>query len=326
MPKIMFNLRPPQGSFGGGSFFVKNMIDYLSDKYPNDYKLVTNFEPDIDLIFMIDPRPGEHKAGGIDTIMNYKRAYPNCKILYAVNECDIKRKVSINVEPLILKSMLLVDYNIFISQWLKDYYLEKYCDNKEFVDKVKDAHVIFNACDLKDYYPQKNKILDRENIKLVTHHWSDNYNKGFEIYNRLDELLTTDRFKHIKFTYIGRYFPNYKPKNINLIAPLSEGKLGNELRKHDVYLTASLYEPGGIHQLEGMASGLPILYRENSGGVKESVGKCGEEYTDINDMMEKLNKIVDNYDKYCNEIDYNFVSHERFGEAYHKYFQNNIFN
>lgn len=326
MPKIMFNLKPPEGSFGGGSFFVKNMIDYLSDKYSDKYTLTTKFEPNIDLIFMIDPRPGDYKAGGIDTIMSYKRAYPECKILYAVNECDIKRKVSINIEPLIVKSIMLVDHNIFISRWLKDYYLDKYQDNKDFVNKIRDAQVIFNACDLKDYYPDNEKHLDKKNIKLVTHHWSDNYNKGFEIYNKIDELLGTDKFKQIKFTYIGRYLPNYIPKNINYIPPLSEAKLGNELRKHDVYLTASLYEPGGIHQLEGMASGLPVLYRKNSGGIKESIGKCGEEYDSVDDMMIMLDKIVNNYEYYCSQIDYSFVSHERFGEEYHKYFQKYVFN
>ena len=44
----------------------------------------------------------------------------------------------------------------------------------------------------------------------------------------------------------------------------------DKLKKHDIYLTASLYEPGGIHQLEGMAVGLPVLYRNNSGGIQES--------------------------------------------------------
>lgn len=321
--KIMFNLRPPQGSFGGGSFFVKNMVKYLENK---NFKVVYSLEPNIDLIFMVDPRSGDYKAGGIDTIMNYISVYPNCKLLYAVNECDIKRKVSINIEPVIIKSIILANHNIFISQWLKDYYLNKYNNDEKLITKIRDAQVIFNACDLEYYYPCTNKILDKHCIKLVTHHWSDNYNKGFEIYNKLDNLLGTEKLKNIKFTYIGRYYPNYKPKNINLLSPLSESKLGDELRKHDIYLTASLNEPGGIHQLEGMASGLPILYRENSGGIKESIGKCGEEYSDIDDMIDNLNKIVDNYDKYRDQIDYNFISHERFGEAYYQYFQNNIFN
>ena len=46
-------------------------------------------------------------------------------------------------------------------------------------------------------------------------HWSNNYNKGFYIYNQIDELLSTDhRFRNIEFTYIGRYLANYNTKNI----------------------------------------------------------------------------------------------------------------
>ena len=89
------------------------------------------------------------------------------------------------------------------------------------------------------------------------------------------------------------------------------------MKKHDVYLTASLNEPGGIHQLEGMAVGLPVLYRSNSGGIKESVLSAGEEFYEIDDMLVKLDKIINNYESYCNNIKYNFISAERFGKEYY---------
>ena len=44
--------------------------------------------------------------------------------------------------------------------------------------------------------------------------------------------------------------------------------LANELKKHHVYLTASINEPGGNHQNEGGLCGLPILFR-NSGSLPE---------------------------------------------------------
>ena len=93
-------------------------------------------------------------------------------------------------------------------------------------------------------------------------------------------------------------------------------ELGDEIRKHDIYLTASLYEPGGIHQLEGMACGLPVLYRTNGGGIKESVLNAGEEYDDIGNLKIQLEKIVNNYDYYRNNINYDFVYAERFAEQY----------
>ena len=39
---------------------------------------------------------------------------------------DIKRKQSINIEPLLIKTMKLANEVIFVSKWLKDYYITKY--------------------------------------------------------------------------------------------------------------------------------------------------------------------------------------------------------
>ena len=104
--KIMFNLRPPEGSFGGGAFFVKNMVKFLEDK---GYKIVYSLEPNIDLIFMIDPRKDEYKVNGLDDIMRYRKNNQKCRVLYRVNECDIKREKSINIDPLIVKTIKSVD-------------------------------------------------------------------------------------------------------------------------------------------------------------------------------------------------------------------------
>ena len=100
---------------------------------------------------------------------------------------------------------------------------------------------------------------------------------------------------------------NYSVKNTRYLPPISGKELADELKNHDIYLTASLYEPGGIHQLEGMAVGLPVLYRNNSGGIQESVLAAGEEFYEIDDMLVKLDKIINNYESYCNNINYNFI-------------------
>lgn len=328
----MFNLKPPSGSYGGGAFFVIDLERYFKKM---GFEVTYQLEDNIDLIFIIDPRFGDYKKYSFDTLCFYSKQNPNCKLLYAVNECDIKRQVSINIEPIIVKAITKCDYVVFISEWLKDYYYNKYSQLRE---KICNSKVIFNACDLNVFYPDKNKIpinkrlLDdsipeqSKKIKIVTHHWSNNYFKGFHIYNQLDKLISEDdRFKNIEFTYIGRYQDNYRVKNIKYLPPISGKELSDELKKHDIYLTASLYEPGGIHQLEGMAVGLPVLYRNNSGGIQESVLAAGEEFYEIDDMLVKLNKIIDNYDSYCKDINYNFISSERFGKEYYNLICN-LFN
>ena len=308
--KICITLEPPHKSYGGGAFFVENLYDYFTAR---DINVVYHLEPGLDMIFIIDPRRDQHNKYGIGEVLKYKRAYPQVKLLYAVNECDIKRDVSINLEPLIVHTILNCDYIVFISNWLRDYYFSKYHNVKNIFEHK--HSVINNACDPKYFYKRKYTRKPGDKIKIVTHHWSNNYFKGFEIYNQLDKNLP--RLKNIEFTYIGNYNRQYLPKYIKYITPRSHMPLADEIRKHDVYLTASLYEPGGIHQLEGMSCGLPVLYRRNGGGIAETVRGAGEEFSNFFDMLKKLDLIVNNYDDYTSKIDYEFLSSKRFGKQYY---------
>ncbi len=300
MPKIMFNLRPPQGSFGGGSFFVKNMAKYLENK---GFDIVYSLEPNIDLIFMIDPRKGEHKKDGLDEILQYKRQNPNCKVIYRVNECDAKRELSINIEPILVRAIKEADKVIFVSNWLMNYFIEEY--NLINIDKMS---YILNGVDHEIYNFNTNKTIDTTNkIKLVTHHFSNNYLKGFQIYNALDKLVKMDdRFKNVEFTYIGRYHNGYKPTKTKLLQPINGEKLAEELKKHDIYITATQFEPGAMHYLEGASCGLPVLYRKCGGGANEICSKFGLEYNSIDELVEQLNVIINNYSLYTDKIKNNY--------------------
>ena len=53
--------------------------------------------------------------------------------------------------------------------------------------------------------------------------------------------------------------------------------------------------PVGSNYQLGIANNNSGLYRNNSGGIQESVLTAGEEFYEIDDMLVKLNKIIDNY-------------------------------
>ena len=308
--KIFFNLKPPNGSYGGGAFFVKNLSEYLINNNNITYKLNDN---DIDIIIIIDPRKGKHKRYDMDEIMKYKNINPKVKIIHRINECDIKREKSINIEPKILAVMKNADHIVFVSTWLKEYYFNKYKLN------MNNVSCILNGCDPKIFYPSINKEKS-ERIRIVTHHWSDDYLKGFEIYNNLDKLLETNN--NFSFTFIGNYNKKYTPKNINLIKPTSGIELSNILRDHDIYLTATQFEPGGIHYVEGMACGLPVLYYKNGGSVKEVVNKCGLEFNNIDNLLEQMNEIMMNYNYYKKNIDQTTIYSDRLGKDYYELINN----
>ena len=144
--------------------------------------------------------------------------------------------------------------------------------------------------------------------------------KGFDIYTKLDEILPD--LKDITFTYIGRYYEKYIPKNTKLIPPLYGMKLGEELRKCDLYVTASRWEPCGMHHIEGARCGLPVLYHEEGGGINESCKNYGLEYNDISSLLDSIKRIRNTYDKYRNNIRYDFLSSARCCKQYYEIIMN----
>ena len=301
--KIFFNRRPPSGPWGGGASFVKNMSDFLISKGHTVTYDLSN-EGQIDIIFMIDPRPSQD-CYSVNEIYEYKCRYPSAKILHRINECD-KRKGTEFMDNIILRSNQICDKTVFISEWLQSYFIEK--------GFSKESSVIYNGCDKNSFFQKKSKEVSLP-LKIVTHHWSDNWMKGFDIYTKLDEYL--EKNNDIEFTYVGRYYKGHSPKNTKLVSPLSGIELGNELRNHDIYITASRFEPCGMHHVEGSACGMPVLFHSEGGGINELCKNHGQEFTTFEEMIEKIEIIRNDYEQYCNMIDHEFLSSERCCNQYY---------
>ena len=159
------------------------------------------------------------------------------------------------------------DHTVFISSWLK---------SLDIYNKNNSSTVILNGADetiFNDFHNiEWNKI---EKLRLVTHHWSGNKMKGFDIYEKIDNMISSEKWNDkIEFTYIGNLPKNFKFKNINNILPMHGSKLSRELSKHHVYVTASSNEPAGMHHIEGILCGLPIVYK-NSGAIPEYCKEFG---------------------------------------------------
>lgn len=288
--RIYFSSVPVDGPWGGGNNFVKDMSTYLKVR---GHEVVYDLQSNIDYIFMVDPRRGVYE----------KIQKSSAKVIHRVNECD-KRKGSDFMDALILESNVIADETIFISQWLADYYREKGFTKKH--------HVIYNGCNTNNFAPRKKPPLCKP-IKLVTHHWSDNWMKGFDIYNTLDKLMGGEGFQ---FTYIGRYNSQYVPQNIKILPPMHGKKLGDEIGKHDIYITASRFEPCGMHHIEGSACGLPVLYHEDGGGINELCKEHGLPFHDVPSLFRALGQLVAKYDDFVDKIDTDFLSSERACEQY----------
>lgn len=180
------------------------------------------------------------------------------KLVLRVNENDA-RKGTAHVDSYLMKLFPHMDGIVFVSDWLHRYFAEKGWSGGN-------CKVIYNGVDQSVF-----KRLDAtpNNLNnIVAHHWSDNYMKGFDIYEKLDEWIGKN--PGFTFTYIGRDRGTFK--NTKVIKPLSGKRLGEELGKYDVYVSASRFDPGPNHILEALACGMPTFVHKDGGGCVEFAG------------------------------------------------------
>lgn len=278
------------GPWGGGNLFVKNLKNYLLN---NDIKVIHHLdEPDIDIILITEPRIESLTS----TISLFEaRLYKslvnkNVKLLHRINECD-ERKNTDYVNKKMIKVSKFSDCSIFVSSWIRDLF-----KNQGFTSS--NSYVILSGSNTEVFNNINKKPWNKKTrLKIVTHHWGNNWNKGFDTYAQVDNLLEESNFSDkFEFTYIGNLPHNFKFKNTEYMQPQSDHKLANELKRHDLYITGSLNEPSGNHQVEASLCGLPVLYL-NSGGIPEYQSNFGIEFNK-NNLEEKLHKIFENYDYY----------------------------
>jgi len=290
--KVCITLVPRQTSFGGGNQFVNSLIDYLNK---HNINIVHTLEENINLIFIIDPRINSSNKIDIDSVIDYKQKNPGTYIIQRINDCDKPRGNHNVLDPLHLKGFEIADHVIFVSDWVYQYFKINYNFNQDY-------SIINNGCNTQVFKPLKEMCPPKKNkIKLVSHHWSTNYNKGFEFYNALDQLMSTR--DDIEFTFICKsYCKEYKPKNIRVIGPFCGKELAEEINKHDVYITASKFESCPNHVIEGLACGLPILYYKDLGGGVEICQNYGICFGNLDQLLISIEKMKQEYSYYYRKL------------------------
>lgn len=283
--RIAFNRAIRRSPWGGGSQFLTVFADHLQ---ANGHEVVHSLEPGLDVVFMLDPR---HEDGGFDAlaIKAYKEANPNVKVVHRVNDTGVTRGGAA-LDNLIMAGNSVADATVFISEWVKAHFGPK------GFDASKPHTVITNGCDSSHFAPGSADGKPGRPLRLVTHHWSDNPMKGLDVYTEIDRLISHGA--PLEMTYVGRYPKNSFPKNIKIIAPLYGQALGDELRKHDVYVTGARWEACGSHHVEGAACGLPVVYHLDGGGVVEMCKRYGVGISDVKELRNAIVTVASNYKVY----------------------------
>lgn len=250
--KIAINRKPVDGPWGGGNKFVKAVYDFV----PADVEITNHLSDDVDVIFLMDPR----KDGSFDAGDAFRFAASHrVQVVQRINECDA-RKGTEHMDSLLLQCSQYNTKTIFVSEWMKRYFVSKGWS-------CKNQFVLVNGVD--DCFFDATKKESNDKVRIVTHHWSNNVMKGFDAYEFIDYLSSKNT--RLTFTYIGRDRGTFT--NCNVVAPLYDKALAEELSKHDVYISGSRNDPGPNHVLEAIAVGLPTYVHAEGGGGVEFAGR-----------------------------------------------------
>ena len=180
--KISIGSKIFEGPWGGGNLFVKNFSEYLTKQ---GVTVVHDlYDQDIDVIILMDPRKSSYSSTFTHKdIVNYKK-YINNKafVIHRFNECD-ERKGTVGLNKFLIQANKVSDKNIYVSNWLREVFYKEGIERKNDEVIMTGANTeIFNS---KNFVPWD----ESSRLKIVTHHWGTNINKGFEVYKQLDNYL-----------------------------------------------------------------------------------------------------------------------------------------
>ena len=271
---ILYNFN--EGAWGGGNQFLKALRIFFEQKgiYESDLTKA-------DAILF-----NSHHC--LETALNIKKNYPEKIFVHRVDgPIFCVRGQDRYLDRLIFMiNNIIADGTIFQSKWSK-----QRC-HELGMREGKYHEVILNAPDPNIFYAKAKKILEKRKIKLIATSWSSNIKKGFEIYQYLDENLN---FSKYEMTFIGN--SPMKFRNIRHVEPLPCGRLANEIRKHDIFITASLDDPCSNSLIEALHCGLPAVVR-NSGGHPEIIANNGIVFDEKKDVCRAIDIVAHNYTEY----------------------------
>jgi glycosyltransferase involved in cell wall biosynthesis len=269
--RVAFNMRPLEHPWGGGNWWLAQMVRHLRDE---GFDVRFDLKRDPDVIVVVDPRVGGNVVFGCAEIAAHRERHPDARVLHRVNECDL-RKGTDEIDALLADVNAVADQTVFISEWLRDYHAERW------FDLARPHSVILNGADDAIFNPAGSEELrDGEAMRLVTHHWSNNPRKGFDVYAEVDRLIAGRKLDGVELWVIGRWPESIDWRTARTFEPVAGPELAALLRQCLVYLTASRFEPGGMHVVEGLQCGLPLLYHEDGGGIVELGRRYGIGFRD----------------------------------------------
>lgn len=305
--RIAINFKPQRRPFGGGNQFVAQLVQYLrAQGHVVSYRLW----PWTERVLLVAPRPFMNVTFDIDDISRLKARHPSVKCVHRINQTDLGRGTT-TVDDLFKRANEVADTTVFISDWVRDYFLSRW-----FSPEAPHT-VIHNGADASVFYPSERSWDSSQGpCRIVTHHWSDNWNKGFEVYQEVDRLIASGHLPGFELSVIGRWPAEIRWQAASTQPAMPAAMLGEKLRWHHLYLTAAVAEAGGMHHVEAAQCGLPIVFRTGGGGIDEMGRQYGVEFQD--DVRQALLTARDHYPELRERVRQLMPSGTRMCRAYER--------
>ena len=259
---------------GGGNQFLKALKKYFisNEVYTDSIK-----EADVVLF---------NSYQYIPQVLETKLRYPDKIFIHRIDgPIRLYHKMSDLRDDIInFVNRIIADGTVFQTEWSKANNYKLGLSKSPYDVTILNApdDTIFNKCNRKQFFVN-------EKIRIIATSWSKNIKKGFEAYKWLDNNLDFDKYKMV---FVGRTPVEFN--NIEHIKPLNSKQLAAELKKSDIYITASQKDPCSNSLIEATHCGLPVLAL-NDGGHPEIVRNSGLLFNDYKDIPDLLDKIEKNY-------------------------------
>lgn len=268
---VAINLVPRKGSWGGANQWTSQLTRYLKNA---GYRVRHDLCGEVDCIVMTHAGLSEETSFLHREVAEYKRAHPGVPCIQRINDNDI-RKGTDKMDAMLAEAGRVADHTVFVSGWLRDYHAGKW------FDASRPHSVIMPGADPSVFHPFGNRPpLAGQPWRVVTHHWSDNWSKGFDAYAKVDEAVAAGRLSGFELRVIGRWPKDLSWKSARTFTPASGPKLAAMLRECHLYITASRHEPGAMHPVEGAQCGLPVVFSEDSGGTASQCAPFGVRFSE----------------------------------------------
>ena len=257
---------------GGGNQFLKTLKRYFVNKrvYVEDPRLadvlLVNSKDYLKEASEFNTRKRIHRIDGIFKMYRGEEHYNLDLQVY-----DFARKYADGV--------------IFQSEWSREQ------SKKNGMSDSNIETVIFNCADDK-YFNIQNKFNNQNGkTRLITSSWSSNWKKGFKIYEFLDRNLDFNKYEYV---FVGRSPIQFK--NIQMKGVMSSKQLAEELKKSDIFVTATENDACSNSVVEALSCGLAVIGK-NSGGTPEIIKGRGDLFSDFSDVIQNIDGLSEKVKK-----------------------------